>query len=100
MKAVLIAIGSIALIVTSSIWHGYVVGITWGWFITPAFGLARMNIATAIGVTAAIRLVTYQHIEDKSEEKPLDERWAGIFLRSFVIPGFMLFFCWIVKHWM
>lgn len=100
MKTLLAVIGGTALIVASSIWHGYVLSIAWGWFVTPTFIVPRLGIAAAIGLTATVRLVTYQHIEDKSEEKPLDERWAGIFLRNFVVPAFMLLFCWIVKHWM
>ena len=100
MKAFLAVIGFLALMVASSIWRGYVLSVAWGWFVAPTFSVPRLGVVVAIGLTATVRLVTYQHIEDESEKKPLDQRWDGIFVRSFVVPGFMLFFCWIVKHWM
>lgn len=100
MKEILALIGAIALIPLSSIWYGYVLSVVWGWFITPTLGAPRLSIPAAIGVAAAIRFITHQHIEDNSEEKPASKRWAGIFVRAFWMPAFTLLFCWIVKFWM
>jgi len=100
MKTILAAIGGLLLIVMSSIWYGYVLSIVWGWFMTPILRAPILSIPAAIGVTSVVRLVTHQHIEESGKEKSVNERWAGIFLRSFVMPAFVLFFCWIVKHWL
>ena len=100
MKALLGVIGGATVLVVSPIWYGYVFSVVWGWFFIPILSAPRLSIPAAIGLAAVVRMVTHQDIEEKSEEKSLGERWAGIFLRSFATPAFTLFFCWIVKHWM
>jgi hypothetical protein len=100
MKTLLAAIGGLLLIVMSSIWYGYVLSIVWGWFMTPTLRAPLLTIPAAIGITSVVRLITHQNPEENGKEKSLGERWGGIFVRSFFMPGFVLFFCWIVKFWM
>lgn len=100
MKELLAFIGAVVLIPVSSIWYGYVLSVVWGWYITPALGAPRLSIPAAIGVAAAIKFITHQHIEDKGGEKSLSQIWAGIFIKAFASPAITLVFCWIVKFWM
>jgi hypothetical protein len=100
MKTLLAAIGGLLLIVMSSIWYGYVLSIVWGWFMTPVLHAPTLSIPAAIGISSVVRLMTSQQIEENGKEKSTSERWLGIFLRSFFLPAFVLFSCWIVKHWM
>lgn len=100
MKALAILIGVVTLIVISSLWYGYVLSVIWGWFIAPTFSAPLLSVPAAIGMSAAIRFITWQETNGKSEEKSLNEKLAAILVRSFILPALTLFFCWIIKHWM
>ena len=39
---------------------GFAVSKLWGWFVVPQFGLAAMNIATALGLAFLYELVTFK----------------------------------------
>jgi hypothetical protein len=99
MKTILAVIGFVAFMFISSTWYGYVLSIIWGWFIAPTFGIAYLSVPLAIGISSAVRLVTWQHDNEEQDKKPFNERMAAIMLRALVVPSATLFFCWIVKHW-
>lgn len=98
MKTFLAIIGVLAMFVIGPMWHGYVLSITWGWFVAPTFGVARLSVPAAIGISAIVGFMAKSDTDD--DNKPSDDRWKMVLFKGFAKPAIVLLFCWIVKHWM
>lgn len=96
MKALFAVIGVLTTLVIGPIWHGYALSIVWGWFVAPTFGIARLSIPAAIGLSAIVGFLA----KSDTDDKPTEEQWKAAALRTFVKPAVILLFCWIVRHWM
>lgn len=85
------------LIILSPIWRGYVLSKLWTWFIQDKFGLPAIGIATAIGISYIVTLLTYQYYYIK-DERTEDQKIASGFLILIFIPLLSLIFGSIVKN--
>lgn len=82
-----------AAIVALSVYHGWALSILWGWFVVPAFGMAPLNIPTAIGLSSIGAYISGTNCVSRQDGGTL---WASILLGPLISLGF----CWIVKQWM
>lgn len=58
------------------IWWGFVLMMTWNWFIPATFHTApRFGIAAAVGVILVFTIVAYLFLPDKFEDKDEDGPW-------------------------
>jgi|SRR5262245_2466658 len=99
MKTFLAIIGTIVLMFLSATWYGYVLSIVWGWFVAPTFGIARLSVPVAIGISTTIRFITNQDTPSNDEEKSTSKLITKGVIKAAIVPTGVLFFCWIVKHW-
>jgi hypothetical protein len=59
-ETIFLMILALALIVPGIILTGYVLTILWGWFVTPAFGLAVPSIPIMLGLSLIVGYMTHQ----------------------------------------
>jgi hypothetical protein len=80
----------VSTIVGLSILHGFVIMKLWAWFVLPTFTSAPpLHIATAIGISMLVTYITNEHPTH-------EENYWVVALTS---PFFVLFFGWIIQHW-
>lgn len=82
-----------------SFFEGLILKNLWVWFITPAFDLKPINIATAVGVSLILGLATVQpnnkdSYEDK-EEMSREKKLASRFFMSSLYALFVFILGWI-----
>ncbi len=83
----------LSLIMVAQItWNGFVITILWGWFVVPHFGVAPLNIPTAIGLGMVALLFSRGQILLEDEyQKSLIMRKAY----NFFEPALLLLIGWI-----
>lgn len=87
-----------------AMWRGYVLCILWGWFVARTFGLPELGIAQAIGLSYVVTYLTAT-MPAKQEKEPegkelLSQQIARGLVFHGLYPTVVLFFGWIVKHWL
>jgi hypothetical protein len=55
--------------VVSSLLHGWVLTIMWGWFMVPVFHLPRLSLVPAIGIGLTIRFLIYHSTVSDPDDK-------------------------------
>lgn len=78
---------------------GWVLTILWGWFIVPTFGLPRLGIAPALGVSLVVGYLTRHWVDVKSPERTSAERWTRTFAIT-LSPLLSLGMGWVVHLFM
>ena len=96
MQYAVAVIGIVGVLFLCAVFGGYSLSIMWGWFIVTAFGVPALNIPQAIGISMAVRLVTYQ--SDAKKEKDSDP--YSIILHGLLYPAICLALGWIVKQFL
>ena len=92
-------VGIVAVMVGSALWRGYVLSTLWGWFVVPLFGLPKLAIAPAIGLSLVVGFLTYQTPPDVEERKRDGvDKWVRIVVLAALLPALSLGMGWIV-HW-
>jgi len=83
------------------IFDGYVVATLWGWFMATTFGLPRLTLAPAIGVSLLVGRLTFQHPLDVTEK---DRSYWGRLGRTITLiyapPAVTLLLGWAVHAFM
>lgn len=102
MKTLFAVIGFLVVMFLSPIWYGYVLSITWGWYVVPTFHIAPLSIPAGIGIAAIVRFITNPNPESKDGDKDesAEKRVFKATIKAFMGPAVVLLFCWIVKFWM
>ena len=100
MKETLIVVLVTALGGLGMALHGYVLSIIWAWFVVPTFGIARLSVPAAIGISILIKTITTESGSDKDENKSSAAVIWSALVSVFGAPLFALFVCWILTHWM
>ena len=100
MKIILICILGVVAIVLSLIWSGYVLAILWGWFIVPVLSCAQLSIPQAIGLSATVRYLTWQHSTAKPDDRPWQEQAVYAISAATIYPAFALLIGWAVSFWL
>jgi apolipoprotein N-acyltransferase len=75
------------------VWHGYALMVLWGWFVSPALGLAPLTLSTAIGIQIIVGLLAAQRDRGGNEDK-----WH-LLIELAMKPAIALVAGWIVKLW-
>ena len=90
------------LIAASSVWRGYVLTILWGWFVVPVFNLPVLNIATSIGFSLLIGMLTLHRTGIEAEKECLSTiaRFTSVMSVSFLGPLICLIYGWIVTKFL
>jgi cadmium resistance protein CadD (predicted permease) len=55
-----VILGTVLIIVLSSLVGGYTLSVLWEWFIVTTFGLTPLNIWQAIGVSSVVSFLTHE----------------------------------------
>lgn len=76
---------ALAAIVPGIILSGYVMTILWGWFVTPAFGLAVPSIPIMLGLSLILSYITHQTIYTEDNREPNTMLWSAL-VHSLVRP--------------
>ena len=81
-----------------AVYSGWVLSVMWRWFFCHMFGLPVIGIAQAIGITLAVKFLTFQYSAvNVDREKSGAEKIAEAIAIGFVYPTISLFVGWIVK---
>jgi len=64
--ALIVIAGVIVLMVVSSVLNGWALSILWGWFFVPTLGMPQISVVQAIGIAMVVSYLTYQYIDDES----------------------------------
>ena len=83
----------------SILWSGYVLTVLWGWFVVPTFAVAALSIPAAAGLSMVIRFASNWGAAEKGDRGPIGDVGYSIWKSTF-IPAWMLFWGWVVQHWM
>jgi putative flippase GtrA len=95
--SVITLIVSLATIIISPIWRGFVISKLWLWFIVSTFGAVPLGIAQSIGLGLLVSFLTHQVDTYEDKDKSDTER---LFIKigvALLAPAFALLFGWIVK---
>jgi len=87
------AVTSITAAVTMSIYCGWAFSVIWGWFMVPVFGLPRLSIAAAIGISTMLSMTRLSSQSNK------DSHWK-LLAYYFVIVTVSLLVAWIAHLFM
>ena len=101
MNALLILLGTFAIVIGAIAWRGYVLSIIWSWFMVPVFHLPELMVAQAIGIAAVVSFLTNHGTTNtpKDPEKSAIEQASEGVAQVFIVPLGTLFLCWILKVW-
>jgi hypothetical protein len=90
-----IILGTVCLMVISTILRGYVLATLWGWFVAPTFHITSLSIPVAIGMSVLVSMMTYQSDAKKDREGDLTSAIA----LAFLVPLFGLALGAFVHMW-
>src|SRR5688500_6362082 len=76
---------ALALIVPGIIFTGYVLTILWGWFVTPAFGLAVPSIPIMLGLSLIVGYSTHK-IPNTEDNRPANKIFMAAIMNSLGRP--------------
>lgn len=93
MKVTLEIIGLLVSAAALALLNAFVVVQMWGWFISPAFGIATPNVLQVLGALMMIDMVTYRY--DPHRVGKSDSGMEFI-LSHALMSGFTLLSGWIV----
>lgn len=83
LLALLLILGIIAL---GIVWRGYVLSVLWAWFFVP-LGLPPVGVAWAIGLAAAISMVSNSRVAMQGEKADTETNMLATFLGPLVVLG-------------
>lgn len=93
----------VLVMVTGTIWEGFVLTKLWKWFMVPVFGLPVLSIVQAIGVSIVISMTakasTYNLAREKDKKSPY-ERVIDMLVVTYIVPAMFLAMGWIVQMFM
>lgn len=82
------------IVAVGSILNGYVLSVLWTWFVVPTFGLPKLSIPVAIGISLVVSYLTHQRSDSSDDDKDnLLLKWVA---RLVLNPLVALLFGWIV----
>ena len=87
------------LIPLGTICNGYALTKLWGWFVVPTFGLPRLSIAAACGLSLIATHLTHQQGYCKDERSTAQKR-LDLICFTVITPFMVIFIGWIINHWM
>lgn len=98
IAALLLSLATFGGLVVYSIFIGaFVVHTLWAWFLVPALHVAPLSIVAAYGLMLIVNYVTWQGtLPQETDKKKQVSNLANALLR----PWLVLFFGWILKHYM
>jgi hypothetical protein len=85
--AVLGFLGVCAFIVLSNILSGWALVIMWGWFVVPIFGLPKLSVVSAMGVSLVVSYLTHQLDFKKGEEEDWSTKISLCVLKPIMFLG-------------
>jgi hypothetical protein len=93
------AIASLAILILSPIWRGFVLSKLWLWFVVSTFGLPVLGLAQAIGISLIVSYLTLATPSKKPDDAPKYSLVECVAI-SIVIPAFALLMGWIVQFFL
>jgi len=81
-----LAVLSLALVIPSMVWRGYVLSLLWGWFIAAKFAIPSLRIPEAIGLACVVSFLTYQGGDAKQEDRTPGEQFARVVVLAVLWP--------------
>lgn len=87
--------------IISALLRGYVLSVLWAWFVSAKFGLPILDMQTAVGLVLLTGLLTKQSMSRVAQ--CTDEEKTALnnpIVEIFLIPGVVLTFGWITKHFL
>lgn len=87
----------VASVVGGSIMNGWALSVLWGWFVVPLFNMPPLSIATAIGFSLVVAMLTHQEQKSDGKKSSTTEVVAGVVSRVVLTPLLTVFVGWIVK---
>lgn len=97
------SLGILVLMPLSAILHGVVLSIMWDWFVVSSLHAPPLHVAAAMGVSLIISLLT-AHVVDEDRNKeavkaiPHSRAFWHAFQQWIILPGMVLLFGWVLKH--
>lgn len=89
------------------LFSAWAISVSWGWFVTPAFGIPVPSLANVIGLSLLITLIknpdnsTEKYYQKVSDEFDLFKIWVGVLLNKvFVRSLSILGISYVVKVFM
>lgn len=99
MEALIAFVLYVILAIPITIWEGFVIKTLWAWFIVPVFGLPVLAIAPALGLALVCSILTHQMPMGTEKMTPA-ELISRQLTTGLIGPAVVLFFGWIVNHFM
>jgi hypothetical protein len=112
---VIIALFFAGVVFFASVIRGIVIVFTWGWFVTPLFGIRSISLSEAVGLSLFVSILFPNMFTQQSDVrgdyagKPnIIEISSKFFGWAVIGPAFFLFFAWLwhtfcmnisVPHW-
>lgn len=88
-----IVAGAIVLGLLVGLWFAFAAWVLWGWFVTPAFGVAQPSLPMLFGVLLTWRAITYEM--PKKDSDTADLKTKAIFV--VFGPALLIGFGWLVR---
>jgi hypothetical protein len=93
-RAILLFIVGLLITIPAIIYSGFAMTVVWGWFVTPALGLAVPSIPMMLGLSSLVHYMSYQFIDFKNEKDAEDQLISAIAV-SLSRPSILLIFGYI-----
>lgn len=92
MRKLIITISILLLIgAVAATYSGFVLSVLWGWFFVPTFGLPKLSVPAAIGISMTVSYLTKDPIENQDQE--FSDKMFSVFL----YPTFALVAGWVIQ---
>lgn len=101
MKIAAIVVGAVAVIALNVLWGGYVGSVLWEWFVVSAFGLPKLTVAQAIGISLTATFFgrgLRDHNSSSSDD--FGDQITQVVVIGFCFPLFGLGLGWLVKEFL
>lgn len=95
MKIAAMILGGVAAVLLSVLWGGYVGSILWEWFVVSAFGLPKLTVSQAIGISITMTFFG-RGLRDHNASSD-DDALMRTFVVGFAFPLVGLLVGWLVK---
>jgi hypothetical protein len=82
-------------IIAGTIMNGWVLSITWGWFIVPFFHLPKLSLVFAMGIGLVISFLTHQDIPNPKDQTT-SEAVGRLVASAFITPLMFLVTGWVI----
>jgi len=95
MKVLGAILGVVALIVLSVALNGFALSLLWDWFIVPVFGLPKLPVTSAIGLSLVVGYLTHQLPNE--DTRSFGKTMAREVCLAVFKPSLALLFGWVLR---